>query len=300
MNCAFRQLLATATALMAAVTLWGNSAVKDAEKVFFTFANRKFSAAEAAAIAGVPVDSPQIRELLQKRLPIIGTITLCERSGIRLSQELTMQSLSEALLLLDQASTRKFQQQLSAESITVEQWLKRQSNKIELQLAEAVRRWYIKLHSSRRGITQEHISDYYYRHLPIFRRTLIDPESIWVFESTAEGKPKQAHALLLQGMSPTAVSKAVGALQLPPEELTELVRLHQKDQKALDKDFNILAAEKYLLLMSKNALSQIYLPLDEKLSKAIGNALYDAWARLMLAEALKKELSDSRLEFAEL
>ena len=59
---------------------------------FFSFSDRIFSQKEAAAIAGVPVDAPDIKTRLQKQLPMIATIVICERSGIKLSPESTAKS----------------------------------------------------------------------------------------------------------------------------------------------------------------------------------------------------------------
>ena len=50
-------------------------------------------------------------------------------------------------------------------------------------------------------------------------------------------------------------------------------------------------------MFANDALTQTYLPLDEKLSQAISNTLYDAWGKAMLAKALKKELAQNKLLF---
>ena len=49
--------------------------------------------------------------------------------------------------------------------------------------------------------------------------------------------------------------------------------------------------------MRSDARTHIYIELDENLQRAIGDALYDALAKAILSETLKRDFSPEQLRF---
>ena len=264
----------------------------DAQK-FFRLGNRDFTLAEARKIAGTHHD---LRSAIQANFAVAAAIVLCEQQQIELSSARTRQSLQESLLLMPSASRAEFLDQLREKNLTQEQWLDQESGKLRNMLNEAIRRWYVKVYGSSSEITRKHINNWYFRHQNIFRRIKLDPDQILAFNAQDEDKFIQALAALRQGMSFAAVRRQ-WALTLSEAAMDQAFHEPDTSRTLLDDDFVALKTAKYRFLLKKSAIKKIFLPLDEKLSQAIGNALYDALAKARLAETLKKEFADQTITF---
>ena len=180
--------------------------------------------------------------------------------------------------------------------MTPELWLKRESAKLENQLNEAVRRWYMKNYAQQVKIDQRHIQDYYYRNMRIFRRLEVKSEQIIVFNAADSGKLQQALSALQQGEAIESVRRRCGL----PIDLADLLKDLQQSvntRTRIAPGYEVIKSSKYIYLLCGNALRQFYLPLDDKLQSAIGNALYDALAKATLAEVLKKEFPAGGVRF---
>lgn len=262
----------------------------------FRLGNRDFSRAEAILLAGGESDPERARALIQNNFAAAATIVVCSRSGIELSAESTQKTLQESLLLMSPEARKKFLQQLSDNDISPEEWQLRQARRLENQLNDAVRRWYVKNYAARRRISQEHIQAWYYRNMNIFRRTEVKSDFIWVFAPQDTARLEQALAALRQGAAPDAVRKEF-ALPVNIADLLEDLQKNSRRRTPAAPGYEIIKSERCLYLLKADALQHFYLPLDEKLQLAIGNALYDALAKATLAEVLKKEFPHGGIKF---
>lgn len=270
----------------------GSAALPDP---FFKFAERDFSLAEAQLIAPGRKDLQSLRSAITAKLPAAAAVTLCSRSGIRLSQEKTLQALLDSLLLMTDAERRLFSQKLTESGLTREKWLQQESARFENQLNEALRRWFRQLNNSRQ-VSEIQIRDYYYRNLHIFRRTRLNEHKVWVFDPDSNQTARQAFAELMQGAAPDAVRRKY-ARKLPSKQWIDDLQLHYSSRSSLNEKYLLVKGAQQLYLLEKDALKDFYLPLDERLATAIGNALYDALAKAYLAEVLKKDFSARDLVF---
>ena len=260
---------------------------------YFRLAEKDFTLAEARLIAGNHRD---LKSAVQANLAAAAAIVLCERSQIKLSREKTRQTLQDSLLLMTPEAREDFQQKLQQNKLSLEQWLDQESGKLGNMLNEAVRRWYIHVYGSNSEITEQHIRNWYFRHQNIFRRLKLDPEYILAFSARDEEKFIQALAALRQGMAFDAARKTF-AFALNTEAMDKAFHEANISRTVLDENFLAVKTRQYRFLLKKSAVKRIYLPLDEQLKQAIGNALFDALARARLAETLKKEFSNAVMEF---
>jgi len=260
---------------------------------YFRLAEKDFTLAEARLIAG---NNRDLKSAVQANLAAAAAIVLCERSQIKLSREKTRQTLQDSLLLMTPEAREDFQQKLQQNKLSLEQWLDQESGKLGNMLNEAVRRWYIHVYGSNSEITEQHIRNWYFRHQNIFRRLKLDPEYILAFSARDEEKFIQALAALRQGMDFDAARKTF-AFALNTEAMDKAFHEANISRTVLDENFLAVKTRQYRFLLKKSAVKRIYLPLDEQLKQAIGNALFDALARARLAETLKKEFSNAVMEF---
>ena len=270
--------LAAAVPLLMALPL-------NAENRFFHLAGKDFSAAEAAMFSTGKSD-----------FAAAAAIVLCERAGVKLSEQLTRAKLQDALQLLSKNSRKKFDSELSQKNLSEAAWLDQQAKLLHNQINEAVLRWYIKTYGSDSAITNEHIRAWYYRNYDLFRRLKVDPAGAWVFRTGEPEKLRTALAALQQGMPDNAVRTAY-AEKTSVQQLDSLLRNAEDPQQLPENDYILIPAGEYSVLLRKSAAVYDYLPLDDSLQKAIGNALYDALAKARLAEILKKEFADKKIIF---
>ena len=286
----------TAPNIILLVLLAAMPLVKAADLVqdkFFHLAGRDFSRAEAELFQQ---PGKTLRESIRENYAAAATIVLCSRSGIELSPRLTREKLQTLLLLMNENNRREFEQLLGEHNITSSQWLDQQSKVLKNQVNEAVYRWYTKVYGSLDPVQFEHIRAWYYRHQDIFRRIKLDPQQLWAFRAGQKDKMLQALSALKQGMPPENVRKN-HALKLDEKTLAQELHSYGTHRSYPDADYIAVSGKNYLILMHKSAVSHTYLPLDETLQKAIGNALGDALAKARLAETLKKEFAGKEIIF---
>lgn len=263
----------------------------------FELDGRKFSRTEALLLSGGSAGSTeQIRERIRQNYPTAAAMVLCERSGIKLSPEHTRLSLENARLTMPPARQRMFEEALKNEKLTLDSWLERESSKLTNQINDAVRRWYIKKYGNRQEITDRHIQNWYYRNQHIFRRTRLAAEEILIFDRERKNNWAPAWEMLKQGVPTTAARKQY-ANDTPPEDILEELQQYKTRRKILDDTWMLIDGSQHTFLLKKSALQQTYLPLDEELTQAIGNVLYDALAKARLAETLKTEFAGKNIIF---
>lgn len=288
MNSAAGKLLLLMFAARLAAVPWQLAAEN-----FFSFDNRVFSRAEAEMITGKSTDLQQA--VILHKIPV-AVMTLCERSGIKLSQDETRRSLQENFMIMSPEAREGFNRQLEQEGSTAEQWIQNESAKFSNQLNDAVRRWYIKVYGNRQEITREHIRNWYYRNQNIFRRLRLDPAKIWVFEQNDQESMQKALAALRQGMMPTEVRKKY-ALHIPEKEIANELHSPGLQRQIPEPGYVVMTGRKHRFLMQNDAAVTTYIKLDEKLEKAIGNALYDALAKARLEIVLKEYMQNKEISF---
>lgn len=260
---------------------------------FFHLAGRDFTRAEAELLANGKSD---LASAVQANYAAAAAIVLCGRENIGLSTEHTRRTLEQTLLLMPPEAKSKFISVLQSQNLTVEQWLDREKVRLENQLNDALRRWYIKRNGSTSPITREHIRSWYYRNMDIFRRINLDPEQLWVFAPGSETALRQAQAALLQGIPAQTVRKKY-ALNLAMDPVLDELHCSSVHREKLENNFIKIVTANYLILLRGNGISYTYIPLDEALQQAIGNALYDALAKAYLTEVMKKEFAGQAIVF---
>ncbi len=260
---------------------------------YFHLAGRDFTRSEAEFIAGKHSD---LVSAVQANYAAAAAIVLCDRAGIKLSAEHTRQTLERSLLLMLPEAKSKFLESLKSGNLTLEQWLDREKLHFANQLTDALRRWYIKLHGESSPIRSEHIQSWYFRNMDIFRRIKLDMSQVWGFAPGDRSGLRQACGALQQGM-PAAAVRQKYALNVNEDAVLEDLHRSKFQRKKLGSDFWEVAGDKYLLLIRRSGLSCTYLPLDDTLQQAVGNALYDALAKAYLAEVMKKEFADKEIKF---
>lgn len=259
----------------------------------FHLAGRDFTHAEAAKLAGSEGD---LQTAVRKNFAAAATIVLCSRENIELSAGQTRMFLQKSLMLMPLEAQKQFNAMLLRSNLTRDSWLDREKEKIANQLSEAVVRWYIKVFGSSSPITPEHIQNWYYRNMDIFRRIKLDPARVWAFKLADREKIQQAMAALRQAVPPEVVRKKF-AEPLTAEAIAE--ELHSEDIKrsAIDDRYWLLTGSKHCFLITTDAVTHTALPLDDALKSAIGNALHEALAKARLAETLKKEFNGKKIVF---
>lgn len=260
---------------------------------FFRLAGRDFTRAEAEFLANGKSD---LVSAVQANYAAAAAIVLCSRENIGLSAEHTRRTLAQTLLLMPPAAKSKFLSGLQSQNLTVDQWLDREKMRLDNQLNDALRRWYIKLNGSTSPITHGHIRSWYYRNMDIFRRINLDMDQLWVFAPGGETALRQAQAELLQGVPAQTVRKKY-ALTVAMEPVLEELHSSSVRREKLENNFVKITTAQYLILLRSNGISYTYIPLDETLQQAIGNALYDALAKAYLAEVMKKEFAGHSIVF---
>lgn len=269
------------------------TAAESAGDKFFHLAGRDFSRAEAELFQQ---PGKTLRESIRENYAAAATIVLCSCNNIEISQKLTREKLQTLLMLMNENDRRKFELNLEKNNITQSQWLDQQAKLLKNQINEAVCRWYTQVYGSSDPVKIEHIRAWYYRNQDIFRRLRIDPQQLWAFRAGQKDKMLQALSALKQGMPPESVRKNY-ALALDEKTLAQELHSYGTFRSYPDADYIAVNGKNYLILMRKSAVSHTYLPLDETLQKAIGNALCDALAKARLAETLKKEFDGKEIIF---
>lgn len=264
-------------------------------KAFFRYAGRDFSLQEAQLIAPGKTDPQSLRAALESNLPAVAAMVLCSRSGIELSQEHTRLTLLDSLQMMSDARQREFEAMLANNSLTIDSWLDQESMKFELQLNDALRRWFKKVNIDRR-IGEQAVRDHYYRNLHIFRRTRLDEDKVLVFDAGNKDACNKALAALLQGSPVKFVKEKYAQKILSGEWIDDLQNCYPRRSSVGNGFFTVQGAQ-HLYLVKSDALQEFYIKLDDKLFRAISNTLYDALAKAYLAELLKKNFSGCKLEF---
>lgn len=275
--------------LLSAAPLLGTAAP---DKVFH-LAGKDFSAAEAELFR---IGNMDIKSSVQKNFSAAATIVLCERAGIKLSPELTYKKLQQSLLLMSENSRQEFDRMLQKNELDEKRWLEQQSKLLFNQINEAVLRWYAKTYNSTSPVTIQHIRSWYYRNLDLFRRIKVEPAGVWVFPANSAEKYRQALAALQQGVNGKTVQKQY-AIKISEKELAASLRAPENQRSTPERGYHLIKNNQHIILLHKSAVSYIYLPLDENLQKAIGDALYDAVAKARLAETLKREFAGKEIKF---
>ena len=269
------------------------AASETAGKYYFNFAGRDFTREEAVKLASGRSD---LKSAVQENTAAAATIVLCSAENIELSAERTRVFLENSLLLMPAAAQKDFQSMLQREDLTRQSWLDREQERLDNQLSEAVVRWYIKCYGKTSPITGEHVQNWYYRNMDIFRRIQLDPAKVWAFKLADANKVSQAVAALQQAVPPETVRKNL-AEKLTEKAMLEELHAGNIKREPLTGDYWLLTGSKHLFLTSKDAITYTALPLDETLKNAIGNALQEALAKARLAETLKKEFNDKKIVF---
>ena len=269
------------------------AAAGSAGKYCFNLAGRDFTKQEALKLAAGKSD---LNSAVQQNFAAAAAIVLCSREGIELSPERTRKFLQDSLVLMSDAAQKDFQAMLLRENITRNQWLEREQEKLENQLSEAVLKWYVTRYGNANPVTGEHVRNWYYRNLDIFRRVKLDPAKVWAFKLNEREKMQKALSALRQAVPPEVVRKNYA------ENLSEDViagELHSRNVKRerLGDDFRLFTGSKHLFLAAADAISYTALPLNEDLKNSISNALHEALAKARLAEILKKEFKDQKIIF---
>lgn len=269
------------------------TAADTAGKYHFNLAGRDFTKQEAVKIAGGQSD---LDSAIQKNFAAAAAIVLFSRDGIELSPERTRDFLQNSLRLMAGSAQKDFQAMLLRENLTRNQWLEREQEKLENQLSEAVLKWYIRRYGKENPVTDEHVQNWYYRNLDIFRRVKLDPAKVWAFKLNEREKMQKALSALRQAVPAEVVRKNYA------ETLSEDViagELHSSNVKReyLGENYRLFTGSKHIFLAASDAISYTALPLDEDLKKSIRNALHEALAKARLAETLKKEFKNQKIIF---
>ena len=273
--------------------IFSATASETAGKYYFNLAGRDFTRAEAVKIANGKSD---IKSAVQENFAAAAAIVLCSNENIELSQTGTRDFLANSLLLMPVAAKKDFQTMLLQENLTISSWLDREQEKLNNQLSEAVMRWYIKRYGKTSPISDEHVQNWYYRNLDIFRRIKLDPEKVWAFKLADHTKVNQALAALQQAVPPETVRKKF-AEKISTEAMLEELHAGNIRRTRLNDDYWLLTGSKHLFLTGKSAATYTALPLDETLKNAIRNALHEAVAKARLAETLKAEFGNRKIIF---
>ena len=287
-----RLLFTLAFVVMFAVWANNSNALPDP---FCKYAGRDFSLKEAQLIAPGKTDPQSLRAVLESNLPAVAAMVLCSQSGVELSQEHTRLTLQESLLMMSDSKQREFEAMLANNSLTIDSWLNQESMKFELQLNDALRRWFKKVHIDRR-IGEQAVRDHYYRNLHIFRRTRLNEDKVLVFDAGNKDACNKALAALLQG-SPVKFVKEKYAQKIPSGQWIDDLQNCYPRRSSVGNDFFTVQGAQHLYLIKSDALQEFYIKLDDKLFRAISNTLYDALAKACLAELLKNNFADCKLEF---
>lgn len=263
------------------------------DKYFFHLAGRDFTREEALKIAGGKSD---LQAAVQENFPAAAAIVLCSRVNIELSPARTREFLANSLRLMPLVSQASFKNMLIRENLDQKAWLDREKNKLTNQLSEAVIRWYIKVYGEESPITDEHVQNWYYRNMDIFRRVKLDPAKVWAFKVADSDKMRKALAALQQAVPPETVRKNF-AEPLTSDVMNNELHLQNIRRTAIGEGYWLITGEKYMFLTVDDAVSYTALPLDEPLKEAIRNALHEALAKARLAETLKKDFNGKKIIF---
>ena len=274
------------------LTLAGFS-LEAAEKYFFTLAGRDFTKQEALKLAGGRSD---LQAAVKENIAAASAIVLCARENIELSAARTRDFLQNSLKLMPPETQKDFQAMLVRENLTRSRWLDREAEKLNNQLSEAVIKWYIKRYGKDSPVTSEHVQNWYYRNMDLFRRVKLDLNKVWVFGRDDAEKMQKALAALRQAVPPESVRKTF-ALSLSDQEILEELHSGTVSRTNLDHDYRLFTGTKHLFLAAAEAVTYTALPLDDALKNAISNALYEALAKARLAETLKREFNDKKIVF---
>ena len=263
------------------------------ENYYFSLAGRFFTYAEALKLANGRSD---IKSAVEENFAAAATIVLCTAENIELSAVRTREFLEHSLLLMPATARQDFQSMLVRENLTRQSWLDREQEKLNNQLSEAVMRWYIRRYGETSPITDEHVQNWYYRNMDIFRRIKLELSKVWVFKLADRTKVNQALAALQQAMPPETVRKNF-AENLSENAILEELHSGNIQRTRLDDDYWLLTGGKHLFLTGRTAITYTALPLDETLKNAIRNALQEAVAKARLAETLKREFKAKKIVF---
>ena len=269
------------------------AASEPAGRYYFNLAGRDFTYSEAVKLANGKSD---LKNAIRANFAAAATIVLCSEKNIELSSEHTRAFLENSLLLMPAKAQKDFKAMLERENLSRASWLDREQEKLDNQLSEAVVRWYTKCYGENSPITDEHVQNWYYRNMDIFRRIKLDPEKVWAFKLADTGKVSQAVAALQQAAPPETVRKNL-AENLSGNAILEELHAGNIKRQPLTGDYWLLTGSKHLFLTTEEAVTYTALPLDETLKNAIRNALQEALAKARLAETLKKEFNDKKIVF---
>ena len=266
-----------------------------AEKSEYAFhlAGRDFTHKEAREIAGSRSD---LKNAILENTAAAAAIVLCSRENIELSAARTRDFLHKNLMLMPPESQQKFRDMLSRSGLTESAWLTREQARFSNQLSEAVVQWYIKVYGKDTPVTDEHVQNWYYRNMDIFRRIKLDSARILTFKAVDTAKAEKALAALRQAVPFAAVQKEF-AENLSEKAILEELHTGNIKRRITDDNYLILTGSKHIFVTSQDAITHTALPLDEDLKKAISNALQEALAKARLAETLKQEFNNQKIVF---
>ena len=259
----------------------------------FRLAGRDFTHREALELAGGRSD---LKSAVQENFAAAAAIVLCSRENIELSEARTRAFLQKNLMLMPEESQQNFRNMLVRSGLTQEAWLEQEKAKLSNQLSEAVVQWYIKIYGKDSPVTGEHVQNWYYRNMDIFRRVKIDPAKVLAFKLADKEKIRKALAALRQAVPPETVRKQFAENMSINDMLAELHNGNMQRQ-ATEDGYWVFSGSSHVFLTYANAVTHTALPLDDDLKKAISNALQEALAKARLAETLKREFDGEKIVF---
>ncbi len=269
------------------------AAAEKSGKYAFHLAGRDFTHKEALELAGGRSD---FKTAVQANIAAAAAIVLFSRENIELSARRTRDFLQKNLMLMPVESQQDFRNMLVRSGLTQTAWLEQEKNKLSNQLSEAVVQWYTKVYGERSPVTDEHVRNWYYRNIDIFRRIKLDPAKVLAFKIGDSAKMEKALAALRQAVPIETVRQEFA------ENLSETAMLEEFHAAGIKRrnsgdGYWICSGSKHLFLVYADAVKYTALPLDDNLKKAISNTLQEALAKARLAETLKRELQNKKIIF---